>query len=365
MARTKKKIEPIVGTGKSPENKLTVQKSIPLLSLWQSDMSLPELKILDTYLSRINSHEPEKRTVIFTKGELEGLLGVKKINRPQLAARLKSLGRFVDVEEGNTRKVHQVALFEEAYGEIDDNGQWTVKLTCTEKAMKYVFNIEKLGYLRYKLHSIVSLKSRYAYVLFLYLEYNRFRKSWEVDVDVLRKHLNCAEDESYDAFKVFNDRVLKRCQKELHEKTECRFAYLPIKSGRRVTSIRFTVETLSDAIGAEIQGEDPDQITIFDVEDHEEHILRERRESICHGFGNKLFAEFSDEELVELRGLAWKLADPDVEAHHYAALHDLRMAHENAVADYICSKILTMNVYGRRHPIKNRYSYLKKSLVND
>ena len=136
MAKKKKMIEPIVGTGRDPDTKLMVQKSVPLLSLWRSDMSLPEFKILDAYLSRINSHNPEQRTVIFTKGELEQLLGIKKVNKPQLAARLKSLGRFVDLEDGNTRKVHQVALFEEAYGEMDENGLWSVKLTCTAKAMK-------------------------------------------------------------------------------------------------------------------------------------------------------------------------------------------------------------------------------------
>lgn len=246
MARKKKVVEPIVGPGKDPENKLTVQKSIPLFSLWRSDMSLSEFKILDTYLSRINSREPEKRTVVFTKGELEQLLGVKRINKPDLAARLKGLGRFVDLEEKNSKKIHQVALFEEAYGEMDENGQWTVKLTCTAKAMKYIFNIEELGYLRYKLRCITSLTSRYTYILFLYLEKNRtLHLSWEVGVDELRRLLNCDKDESYSAFKVFNDRVLKRCQKELHEKTECRFEYTPIKKGRTVTAVRFTLESIA------------------------------------------------------------------------------------------------------------------------
>lgn len=366
MARPKKNSEPIIGAGKTPESRLTVQKSIPLFSLWKSDMSLSEFKILDTYLSRINSHEPEKRTVVFTKGELEQLLGVKKINKADLTTRLNGLGRFVEVEQSD-KKLHKVALFEEAYGEIDENGFWTIQLTCTPKAMKYIFNIEKLGYLRYKLRCITSLTSRYTYVLFMYLEANRFRKSWTVGVDELRQLLNCDQDESYAAFKVFNDRILKRCQKELLEKTECRYEYESVKSGRRVTGVKFTLETLSDAIDAEIQDEDPDQITIFDIEDSEndDHILSEKRELICHGFGHKLFAEFSDEELIELRSLAWPLADPDNEARHYAILHDFKMAHENAVADYIRSKILAMNVYGKRYPIKNRYSYLKKSLVND
>lgn len=128
------------------------------------------------------------------------------------------MGRFVDLEQANNKKIHQIALFEEAYGEADTNGLWTVKLTCTAKAMKYVFNIEKLGYLRYKLRCITSLTSRYTYVLFMYLESNRFRKTWEVDLGKLRQILNCDQDDLYQEFKFFNQRILKRCQKELLEK---------------------------------------------------------------------------------------------------------------------------------------------------
>ena len=336
----KKTIEPIIGTGRDPENQLTVQKSIPLLSLWQSDMSLAEFKILDTYLSRINSHDQEKRTVVFTKGELEQLLGVKKINKPQLAARLKSLGRFVDVAEGNVRKVHQVALFEEAYGEMDDNGQWTVKLTCTAKAMKYIFNVEKLGYLRYKLHSIVSLKSRYAYVLFLYLEHNRFRKSWEVGVDELRQFLNCEEDESYAAFKVFNDRILKRSQKELHEKTECRFDYEPVKTGRRVTGVRFTLETLADSIEPVIPG----QMSIDDYEDEDPNAI----------YAVVLPPELTADQIEALRVLAGRKVQWDP----YGAL-----PRECVVADYLKHKVLLMNA--SKNDVKHKYKYLLSMIEND
>ena len=94
MAR--KKIEPIVGLGK--EDKLTVQKSLPLFALWRSELTLSEFKILDTYLSRIDSHKPDKRQVLLTKGEIEEALGVQKINNTDLKARLKHLmGNVVEV----------------------------------------------------------------------------------------------------------------------------------------------------------------------------------------------------------------------------------------------------------------------------
>lgn len=340
MARPKKNVEPIVGTGKDPENRLTVQKSIPLFSLWRSDMSLAEFKILDTYLSRINSHEPEKRTVVFTKGELEQLLGVKKINKQDLSARLNGLGRFVEVEHSDN-KLHKVALFEEAFGEIDENGLWTVKLTCTAKAMKYIFNVEKLGYLRYKLRCITSLTSRYTYVLFMYLEANRFRKSWVVEVDELRQILNCDQDELYKEFKRLNERILKRCQKELLEKTECRFTYEPVKTGRRVTGVRFTLETLADSMEPVIPG----QMSLDDYEDEEDP--------------NAIYADVLPESLTAdqveaLRTLAVKKVYwiPD-------GLHP----RECAIADYLREKVVLM--YAHNRDIKYPFNYLKSMIEKD
>lgn len=339
MARPKKNIEPILGAGKDPENKLTVQKSTPLFSLWRSDMSLAEFKILDTYLSRINSHDPEKRTVVFTKGELEQLLGVKKINKADLSDRLNGLGRFVELQHADN-KIHKVALFEEAYGEMDENGLWTIKLTCTAKAMKYIFNVEKLGYLRYKLRCITSLSSRYAYILFMYLESNRFRKTWDVKLDELRSLLNCT-DELYSEYKYFNQRILQRSQKELHDKSECRFSYVPIRVGRKVTAIRFTLETLADSIEPQIPGQV--QLDAFGDLDDPNGIYAEA-----------LPPEFTPEQVEVLRLLA-------VERVPYDISGPLPM--ECKIADYLALQVAKMNASHR--PVAHKYEYLKAMIEND
>lgn len=260
MAR--KKAEPIIGTGHDPSNQLTVQKSRPLYALWRSGLTLAEFKILDTYLSRIDSHKPEKRLVRFEKGELEELLGVKKINMPELKERMTHLmGNVVEVADQTAKRGFRlVTLFETAECEQDENGTWQVNLECTQKAMKYFFNIEDLGYLRYKLRCVTALTSRYSYIMFLYLETNRFRKSWTEELEELKHILNCEEEKTYDQFKDFNKLLLKRCHKELNEKTECHYSYEPIKKGRSVVAIRFTVETLPKLEPPV----DPNQVSIDD-----------------------------------------------------------------------------------------------------
>ena len=44
-----------------------------------------------------------------------------------------------------------VTLFEEAVCKEDNFGQIIIELKCTTAAMDYFFNIENIGYLRYKI----------------------------------------------------------------------------------------------------------------------------------------------------------------------------------------------------------------------
>ena len=231
------------------DDKLVVQKSNPLQSLSETAMSLVEFKILDAYLSRIDSHDEEKRYVRFEKGELEKMLGVTKINKEDLHKRLKNLFQVLTIHDENKPDGFTViSLFEKAEAKQDEDGLWQVDLACTASALEYIFNIENIGYLRYRLKNIIDLTSRYSYILYLYLEHNHFRKSWKVSLEELKKILRC-NAETYSQYKRFNDLVLKKCQKELTEKTNLRFSYYPTdKRGRSYKAIQFTVETLSELI---------------------------------------------------------------------------------------------------------------------
>lgn len=351
----KKKVEPIIGLGN--EDKLVVQKSLPLFALWQSDLTLSEFKILDTYLSRIDSHKPDKRQIVLEKGKIEEALGVQKINNPDLKARLKHLmGNVVEVPDKDMKKGFRlVTLFEEAEAEQGENGLWQVKLECTQKAMKYFFNIENLGYLRYKLRCITSLTSRYSYIMFIYLEANRFRKSWEVDLEELKCILACENEETYKEFKYFNNLLLKKIQKELLDKTECRFEYKPIKSGRRVTAIRFTLESISKLIDDPLSGQMPGQISFTDLPSNHGTDLIELLRSATTPPGSDE-PEFSRAEIEHLfTTLATVSVDklPQIDDNNI----DLRRYH------YLAEKYAAMNRQAERTPIKHRFAYLLKLIV--
>ena len=330
-------------------DKYLVQKSKPLFSLWQSELTLAEFKILDVYLGRINSHNDEHRTVRFKKGELEQLLGIKQLKSKDLDDRLKHLMTTVRIKD-NTNKngFTRIALFEKAYAEQNDYGLWEVELTCTESAKQYIFNLEEINYLRYKLRNIVNIKSRYAYIMFLYIFENKYHKVWEISLDELKKMLNCESEETYKQFKRFNDLVLKKIHKEINDVTDILYDYETVKDGHFVIAIRIIYKGMKKNLGD--AGEN--QI----IEELPQEILEsEQRKDLWQ----RSLAEFNltKGQLDVIRSFLVTL--PDYKLPESPACYgdiELRQYH------YIEQKVKEIKV---RDNIKNPYNYLVQIIKND
>lgn len=330
-----------VDSGRNPEN-LLVQKSNPLQSLSKTSMTLPEFKILDAYLSRIDSHDAEKRYVRFEKGELEKILCVTRILKPDLEKRLRNLFQVLEINDDTKQKGFKlISLFSKAECEQDDNGLWQVDLACTPEAMEYIFNIDNIGYLRYRLKNVIDLTSRYSYILYLYLENNRFRKSWDVDLDEL-KQLLCCTAETYSQYYRLNDLILKRCHKELTEKTALRFTYEPIKKGRKVAAIRFTLETLSDSVLVDTIPSQK-QLSMLDDDDKA--------------------AMYSNPQLGFLAGACdYEFEEKEMRVLFDKILEVLPSTDQIERYNFLRHKYNELNLQASRTKITSRFGYLKKML---
>lgn len=346
MAR--KKIEPIENLGQV--DKLTVQKSKPLFALWQSELTLAEFKILDTYLGRINSHDDEHRTVKFEKGELEELLGVKQLKPQVLDDRLKHLMTSVRIPDEDSKKgFTRISLFEKAHAEQDEYGVWEAELTCTESAKQYIFNVEEIKYLRYKLKNIINIKSRYTYIMFLYLWENKYRGTWDVPLDELKIMLNCEEEETYKEFKRFNDLILKKVHKEIHEATDIRYEYETVKRGRSVVAVRFSYKSkeLLDEV-------DVNQITLEEWQEWQEDMVKELWESALDEYN------LQKEQIDELKQVLMLIPKDSLpEAPSCPDNVDLMRYH------YMMLKVKEIERRNAQKPIRNRFSYLLALLKQD
>jgi plasmid replication initiation protein len=220
--------------------------------------SLGELKILDTYISRINAADESRTTVIFTKEEYEELMGITSVDYRTLKKYTEGmLGKVVTLEMPN-KSFLQFVLFTAAYYHLDDYGVPIIELSCSPQAKDLFFCIGKYHYFKYALENIIDLTRKSSYLLYIYILPNRYRGSWTISLDELRdKVLDCKGRESYHAFKEFKRAVLDPATKEINEKTDCHFDYEIVKRGRKVTEIRFIYHSNNDI-------DIPEQLTLFD-----------------------------------------------------------------------------------------------------
>lgn len=252
MARLKGADEVITG---ELDPKYWVQKSDPLMLMCSVPFSLGELKVLDTYISRINAGDNTRRTVIFTKEEYETLMGLTSVDYRTLKKYTEGmLGKVVTLEMPDKQYL-QFILFEKARYHKDEYGKAIIEMTCTELAKELFFCIGKYQYFNYALKNIINLNKKASYLLYLHILRTRFRGEWEISLAKLRDNvLDCKKQESYKLFKEFKRSVLDPAVKEINKKTDCHIEYEALKRGRTVTDIKFTYSS-----------KEPDQLTLEDL----------------------------------------------------------------------------------------------------
>lgn len=349
MIKMKKAKEISVFEGNLKENYL-VQKSEPLLLMRSVPFELGELKILDTYLSRINSHDDSCRTVTFTKTEYEQLMGLSNVDIRTLKKYTKSMLQKV-VELPMPGGYVQFTLFTRAACKTNDYGQQIVELTCSEEAKTVFFNIEGLRYLQYELKNTLSLTSKYSFLLYLYIRKERFRENWEIPLAELREQkLDCKND-TYSSFKYFKRDILDKAVNEINKKTDVDVSYETIKKGRYVVSIRFIYHKKEQMI--EAADVDYSEI-IAEDEPNEAANRRDLWKMPLEEFS------FSPEQLDELRNLIFTVpkwayppnqavpGDEDFDRHSYVMGKVLAIKNRNAV-----------------EPIRDKFAYLKTIINRD
>ena len=255
------------------DEKYIVEKSKALVWAQFQDYSPGELKILDTYLSRINPREPDSSLVTFTMKEYAELMGLDSdIRTEQLKTYTGGLLSNVVTIDLPDKGYVQYPLFSEAKCFLDEKtGQVTIEVDCNHKLKTAFFDIARNGYVRYQLKNIISLRSQYSVRLYPKLKDRPF--GWTVSVAELRKMLG-ATAASYDVFKDFNKHVLQKAVQEINEITDITVTTENIRKGRSVESIRFTVHEKTPHILSKEETEllgpmeeqvDEDQVTLDEV----------------------------------------------------------------------------------------------------
>lgn len=322
-----------------------VQKCEPLLLMRTVPFELGELKVLDTYISRINSHDDNCTSVTFTKTEYEQLMGLERTHPQTLKKYLRSLlQKVVDIPMPNGYMLF--SLFTAAKCEKDEYEQWNITLACSEQAKELFFNIEQLGYLKYELKNVLSLTSKYSFLLYLYLRKERYRGEWVISLKELREqHLDIKNTETYLNFKYFNRDILDKAVNEVNEKTDINFVYETVKTGRRVTGIQFK---LIKVIETEVN---TNQLTFENVSNQEHVNEIDYGSELCNLIGDVACNNIFTKEQVRI------LTD--------YILKIIPQSNNLKRCDYMVNQMHKLDYYNSRKPIKDKFAYLKNMLEGE
>lgn len=322
-----------------------VQKSDPLVLMHSVPFSLGELKILDTYISRINANDESRRTVIFTKSEYEQLMGLTEANAKSLSKHTDNLlGKVVTLQMPN-KSFLKFVLFTKAFYHKDEYGVPVIELTCSPEAKDLFFCIGKYHYFKYALENVINLTRKASYLLYLHILTNRYRGEWIISLDELRDNvLDCKEQASYKAFKEFKRAVLEPAVKEVNKKTDCHFEYEALKRGTRVAKIKFIYH--AKQIACDFETLDHTQLSFDDVEaeiDYGGDLANLLGSAACKD-------EFTPEQIRLLQ---------DLIINFFPSTNNLERC------NYLIQQVHKMDYYQTQHRIPNRFNYLRTMIEND
>ena len=354
MARLKSKDEEIKG---NLDQRYWVQKSDPLVLMRSVPFSLGELKVLDTYISRINVADDSRTTVTFTKDEYEKLMGISKINAEVLKKHAEGLlGKIVTLEMPN-KSFLKFVLFTAAYYHLDDYGVPVIELSCSPQAKDLFFCIGKYHYFKYALENVINLTHKASYLLYIYVLHNRYRGEWELSLDELRNDvLDCKEQESYQEYKIFKNRVFDPAVKEVNKKTDCHFEYEAIRRGRKVAQMKFiyhSQQLLVDDVANSIPVEN-DESEI----DWEQFYGSEQLAILAEGCAY----EFNKEEMEQISRVLVRIHIPkDQMSGSQIFGKQFYLREKYAALNAEAAKKAKNN----EKPIRNRFKYFLKMLEDD
>ena len=195
----------------------------------------------------VQPHDSEFKEYQFKIKDFLKLLDVKDqskyIEIPKITKDL--MKKAFEIKEG--KKIIQIAWLSSV---VYETGEGTVILKFDSNLKPYMLELKEL-YTSYRLDNVLSLKSKYSIRLYEILKSNLFKKNIEIELEEI-KNMVGAKEKTYNTYGNFKSKILIQTQKELKNKTDISFEFEEIKTGRKVTSIKFYITSNKNTCKDEI-----------------------------------------------------------------------------------------------------------------
>lgn len=308
------------------ENKLVVKHN--KLIEFKGRMTLNELKLFSLIVADIR--EQQERQFEEYKIDISVLKEITKDKNfyeyiKEVALKLEN--KRIIVEGINEKKKKYFTTIRLINKPRYTEGDYRLTVDLDKDLIPYIIDLKK-NFTRYEIENILRLKSTYSIRLYELLSQYKSVKKRDLDIEDLRGYLGIEEDE-YNRFTNFENRVLKVAKKEINKHTDLQINYEKIKQGRKITKINFTIDSKLDAQKEFIE-------SLYTKEQIKDIKAK------C-GLQNE---KFNSKQIIELYEIAVaKTESRDIDLYEYIKLNYLDMIEKGSA--------------------RNKFSYLKKALEED
>lgn len=212
-------------------------------------LTLDEMRILLLTIGKIDPNiEEHHRDFEFTVAEFAESFGIdEKVAYQQVQTAVDKLGgRWAVLEDTPKVKRKAVFLTDQTYFK----GEGRFQIVLHEKLMPFVSAI-KDKFTKYNLEYVAKFSSFHAIRLYEILAQYRSIGFREIDLKDLKEWLQVAD--KYERYNNFKQWVLEPSITEINEKSDLDIEFDPIKRGRSIATLKFTINSKKSAVKTELK----------------------------------------------------------------------------------------------------------------
>ncbi|PRX16922.1 replication initiator protein [Orenia metallireducens] len=244
-------------------------------------LTLQEQKLILVLAAAIKKDDTKFEQCIFSVTELADTLN---LNKEAYYSELKEiteklLSRVLTINEPDG--CLQISWLSSAKY-YDELGK--VELSFAEKLKPYLLQLSN-HFTKLECKKLISLSSIYAIRIYeLCKQYERLKRR-EITIKELKRILQIEDIKSYNRYNNFKRRVLLKAQEEINEKTDLKIDFEELKTGRKVTAIKFIIKKkknppkeLRFKENIEKQEYSPEVVELFNLLPQEEQVEAHKKE---------------------------------------------------------------------------------------
>ena len=220
------------------DKNFVVTKSNYFIKNSSYDLSVEEQRIVLTLASMVQPEDQDFKVYTIKIADFIEMIGIssqtKYTELPKITREL--MKKVFEINDEKTGKLTQVAWLSAV---VYEKNSGIIELEFSPHLKPYLLNLKGF-YTKYKLHNVLSMKSKYSPRLYELLKLNQYqKKGFTVHIDELRKLFKA--ENVYKNYNDFKKKVIIKAQEELELYSDIRFDFVECKALRKVNYINFYV----------------------------------------------------------------------------------------------------------------------------